>query len=209
MPVVIGHDAQGRPLYDENPYPPVYVGLDVSLTGTGVAVIEAGKPPRVGVFRSRPKGPELEQRARRVMDLVGEVMGFVMTDWDSEGDYRVAIEEPLPGNKTEQAGNAWDRAYLWWTLASRFIGVNPLSQVNPSTLKTFGFLRGSAPAGADGKALMMARAAQDFPGVDFIDNNGCDALFLAEMVHAHYEPDTALIPLLVPRVKALKAVHWS
>lgn len=194
---------------DESPLPPVYVGLDASLTGFGVAVIEPGKAPRVAVFRSRATGAELELRARRVNDLAEKVIEFVMQDYGSEGDYRVAIEEPIPGNKTEHAGNAWDRALIWWTVVQRFLGTNSISQVNASSLKLFGFLRGQAPAGADGKMLMMARAAQDFLGVDYVDNNGADALFLAEMVHAHYEPDTPLVPLLVPRVRALKAVHWE
>lgn len=207
-PDVIGHDAQGRPLYDPDPFTPVYVGLDISLTGAGVAVLEDGKPPRIGVFGSRPSGPTLEDRARRMQTLSNQVMGFVMKEWGSEGNYRVAVEAP-PYGKTPNQGSAWDRAYLWWRIVQQFISVNPITEISPTSAKLFGMGRGSAPAGRDSKAMMMAAASQQFPGVDFIDDNGCDALWLAAMAQSHYEPDTPVVEQFAYRVKALKAVAWG
>lgn len=164
-----------------------YVGLDLSLTAAGVARLQEGQAPVVTVVGSRPSGPTLVDRATRIQALADKIVAAAVSP--TADGYIVAVEAP-PYGKTPNQGSAWDRAYLWWSVVEKFINSShPVTEISPTSLKLFGFGKGAAPAGQDSKAMMMARAAQEFPGVDFIDDNGCDALWLAAMAQSHYEPD--------------------
>lgn len=191
----------------------VFVGIDASLQSTGVAVLEDGKPPRVLTIKTKPAPtPTIESRARRAIDVTRAMLDFVMRDHGSEGPmdggpsgYVVGIEAPIFSSVRGVNGHLWDRSHQWWSLVTPFIGVNPLTEINVKTLKKFATGNGNAD-----KAAMSYRAGAEMLSVDGgINDDSVDALWLALMVKAHYDPEMAEIELHKYRLEALKTVSWA
>jgi hypothetical protein len=112
------------------------VGVDSSLTGTGRAVVDGGKPLGVNVLRSTGKRADtVPQRQQRIRDLADRVTGWgrtqLVADWPAVGVVRpdlVVIEGP---SHASRGGSPWDRAGLWWAILVRWQGV-PVAVVPPS-----------------------------------------------------------------------------
>lgn len=181
-----------------------YIGIDLSLTSTGLAKIIDGQPPKLARIQSKPLGPTLEDRARRAQNIVGAIIEFVFDGHPGEPDPTViAIEAPTYGAAQNQ-GSQHDRAGLWWAVVRTFLGTETISEISPTTLKAF-----TTGKGNSGKPEMMARTAQEWPGVPFESDDDSDALWLATMARCHADPDTAPVTLHAYRTKALKVVAWQ
>jgi len=169
------------------------VGLDLSLTGTGVVHID-----EVGISTSliKSKGTRrdsLAQRAHRLATLREQI-----TDLIPERAL-VVVEQPAYASGT---GSMHDRSGLWWLMVASLIPFHNVTEVAPGTVKKFATGKGNA-----GKDEMLAAAIRRYPSADITDNNVADAMHLAAM-GARYlghpqEADTVKI------AEAMSVPRWT
>lgn len=157
------------------------VGLDPSLTGTGVAVITydplRGTPIASThvVTGTGRKSDTLRQQDTRIRKMRNTIMDSIPRDTDL-----VLIEGLALGAK----GTGMDRlTYLNWLLVSATLcalpDAHPL-RVPPATLKKAVTDRGNAD-----KRDMQATVTRWWPGVPMRDDNAADALALASLGAVH------------------------
>lgn len=151
------------------------LGLDLSLTGTGLATITSrfDDHTAVEVWRETSTGKRddsITARADRLLDLATRVT-------DVYGLDMVVVEGPSIMSK---GGSNWDRAGLWWLVLQVFhdrTGL-PIVVVPPTQVKKFATDRGNADKTA--VAVSMARMWPQVSEHGLTDNEW-DALALAHM----------------------------
>lgn len=152
----------------------VVVGLDLSLTSTGYAVIDADNTPhvRTGTIVSKgAKDATLRQRSDRSRSLLRKVLDVAL-----RADL-VVIEGPSFG-QSRQSGTH-DRAGLWWLVVDELLhsGLSAeVVEVPPATLKTYATGKGNAS-----KDQVLAAVVRRYIQVDVAGNDDADALVLAAM----------------------------
>lgn len=155
-------------------------GLDLSLTATGVAVIEDGKKLFSGVIRSHPAGKRPVDELERILDIVGRVEKILDTHMDA-GEGLVVIENlafMAKGNTlTQLSGLNYFVRKMCRDRGWRFALVAPL------TLKKFVTGKGKGD-----KSVMMAEIHKRW-GEAFLDDNEADAYALARAA-AVFDPKT-------------------
>ena len=167
------------------------VGLDLSLTGTGIVLIDEGGI-YTSLIKSRGKrGDSLAQRAHRLATLRKQIAELI-----PEGAH-IVVEQPA---YSSSMGSMHDRSGLWWLIVGWLHPFHNVTEVAPGTLKKFATGKGNA-----GKDEMLAAAIRRYPSVEIVDNNVADAMHLAAM-GARYlghpqEADTVKITeaMAVPR----------
>lgn len=145
------------------------VGIDLSLTATGVAVIEdtAGTVAvNTKVIKSKADDGTLIGRRSRLEAIASEVAGFAC-----RGQLAV-IEGP---SYASSGRGTWDRAGLWWWVVSvlHLTGV-PVIEVPPKTRAKWATNKGNA-----GKPAVSVAVGRLWPDVPLRDDNDTDALALA------------------------------
>ena len=145
------------------------IGLDLSLTKTGVVVLEKDKILYKEIIKSTPTGDRPLDEVIRIAMIAGEVSKVVET-YNPE----VAVIENLAflargTSLTQLAGLSY---MVRLDLVTRGI---PFVLVAPTSLKKF--VTGSGKCEKD---HMILEAYKKF-GVEGIDNNVADALFLAQI----------------------------
>jgi len=148
----------------------VVVGLDPSITGTGVAVVAGpGFIQTSTITSSGKRGDSLQARTDRLRRLKAAVL-----DWVPEGSL-VVIEGPAYSK-----GNAgtWDRAGHWWGLVMALADHEATDVVlcPPNVRAMYATGRGTA-----GKADVAMAIAKRFPQVEIHGDNEADALVMAAM----------------------------
>lgn len=198
------------------------VGLDLSLTGTGVARVETGTgsnvigmhgkpilPATVTVSRltskapARKKGappPALPVRSLRLRKLAGQIVETCI------GADLVVVEGP---SYASEGAGTWDRAGLWWLVVGRLTGAGlNVVEVPPSNVKMYALGKGGG-AGTGKDEVLAAVIRRYLPVVQVPGNNEADALVLAAMgarfTGAPIEPG-GTIP--AAHTKALDRVRW-
>lgn len=180
------------------------VGLDLSLTGAGIAVEHEG---RVEVSVEGAKGRDGEPvavRHRRIVDQADKITAYIMSI-STQIDI-VVTEGPSYSSK---GGKPHDRAGLWWRTMGYFLdsGIEVVV-VEPTLLKRFGAQTGNAS-----KLTMIAKAIRRYPDVEIVDDNAADAAFLLEIGRrlASYgrtaDAIADLSPLAAVSQKALDDIH--
>lgn len=187
------------------------VGLDLSLSRTGVARITKGDAlghevtVQSVIVKARhvKRGDpplSLAERDVRLRKLAGRIIDLC------RGANLVVVEGPA-FSKGAEAG-AWDRAGLWWLIVARLGGAGiPVVEVSPSVLKTYALGKGGG-AGT-GKDDMVTAAVRTYPDVAFSGNDEADALVVAALaarfagfpIEARTPPATHL--------RALHGVKWA
>lgn len=143
------------------------IGLDASLTGTGIADTN-GWSTAIGEkgLTTLP----LQERARAIKTLAAKILLEVgIPDL-------VVIEGPSYSSK---GGGAHERSGLWWWLVERVASweSTQIVEVPPSLVKKYAVGKGQAP-----KEQMVDAVARRFPHYETGgDNNQCDAVVLAAM----------------------------
>ena len=175
------------------------VGLDLSLTATGVAIVSS----RVTVHTVTSKGSKdatLDQRAERLAGLVGDTLyGARCGALGVKADL-VVIEQPAFSRTT---GHHHDRSGLWWLVVDAMrVNSFPVVEVTPSGLKKYATGRGNA-----GKDEVLLAVARRFPDVEVTNNNEADALVLAAMGARYLGRPIDDMPK--SHLTALDAVRWS
>lgn len=174
------------------------IGLDLSLTATGVAIIDNGAVTVTTVGSKGAADASLVERLRRLDQLEARIVDAIEA---SEGPLPdlIVIEQPAFSRTT---GHHHDRSGLWW----RIVGVaqdfySDVVEVTPGGLKKY--VTGKGNASKDEVLLAVARR---FPSVEVANNNEADALVLAAMGADHL--GSSLVAMPATHRAALDAVRW-
>ena len=178
---------------------PRVVGLDLSLTCTGVARIDRGDAlgheTQVRRVVSKPtKDPTLADRSRRLRRLAGDTTALCA------GASLVVVEGP---SYASTSGAAHDRAGFWWLVVGRLTGAGlNVVEVPPASLKTYATGKGNA-----GKDDVLTAVVRRYPDVTFAGNDEADALVLAAM-GARFAGFPIEDSLPQTHLRALEKVQW-
>lgn len=175
------------------------IGLDLSLTSTGVAVVSDRRIRTVTSVKSKgSRKDSLEHRWIRLGSIVSEI-----TQASGEYDWHYAnlavLEAPSYGSKH---GSQHDRSGLWWKVVSHFLSMGiPVATVPPKTRAKYITGNGNA-----GKTEVLQWATKTY-GVQFSCDDEADALGLAAMgSRALGEPLEDVLP---PRsIEAYEVIEW-
>lgn len=153
------------------------VGIDLSLTGTGIIVLENGAIVHQSLIKSKTTTGFVDE-VKRLRRIVDEIMVTVK----QEAPYLVLIEGLafMARNTTALVQLAGLNYLLRSSLVDNSI---PFIIVAPSTLKKFVTGKGSGP-----KDVMMLETFKRW-GVTLVDNNICDAYGLAKIGEALVQID--------------------
>lgn len=146
------------------------VGLDLSLTSTGVAVIDGGRVIALHSITSKGTNADtLQQRRERLVKMFLSIQGAIYPGIDL-----AVIEGPDTSRAT---GKVHDRSGLWWRVLDDLMsGYVPVAEVTPSALKKY-----ATGNGAAGKTAVTAAVTRRYPEVLCKTDDECDALVLAAM----------------------------
>jgi crossover junction endodeoxyribonuclease RuvC len=153
------------------------LGIDLSLTSTGLGIWRSGAGMILGTVRLRPPAPFRDlARMRWICEQIG-----LYTEPHMEGATLAVLEGPSYGNQGSgrQAGHH-ERAGLWWLVREKLdsLGV-PVAVAPPATVKKYA--TGSGNAGKDEVLKAALRRNPDFDG----GNDEADAMWLAAMGADH------------------------
>lgn len=145
------------------------IGLDLSLTATGLAAVTSDAFTVTTVGSVGRRGDTLADRDRRLVDLTRRI-GLFLQDWD---DYALAVlEGPSVMSK---GGSNWDRAGLWW-LVVQMLDPARTAVAAPTVVKKWAAGRGNAD-----KAAVAVGVARLWDQFECESDNEADALALASM----------------------------
>jgi crossover junction endodeoxyribonuclease RuvC len=177
---------------------PSVAGLDLSLTSTGIAVIDG---PNVATFRITSKGTKTDtvaQRAQRLIDLTDRITECIPVDVDL-----IVLEAPSLG-QARQAGEHL-RAGLWWYLVAWLSQMGDdrlVVEVPPANLKRYATGRGNSP-----KDQVLAAVVKRYSRIEITGNDIADAVVLAAMGARRLGfPIEASLP--VANLAALDKINW-
>lgn len=181
-------DLQRRDLTPDADGFPAHVGLDLSLTGTGVAVYQShvnGLPviPHTGLHlvKSDPadyrsaRDPKTDKpvatyadRLARLEDVLAEVEALIPTG------SLVFLEAPSYGSNTS---GTFDRSGLWWLTYQRLTALScRVVPVSPSQRMMYATGTGRAD-----KDQVLAAVVKRYPDLGVTNNNTADAVVLMAM----------------------------
>lgn len=167
------------------------VGVDLSLTGTGIVIIDSRCAPGLHTFGSTGKrADDLPTRSYRLRTIANHVMTHA-----HDADL-VMLEGPAI---TRQGGSNWDRAGLWWLVVDN-LDTRKIVVIPPTQVKSFAAGKGNADKAA--VAVGMARLWGD---VTAANDNEWDALALATMGAQHLGLD---VPSRGHHAGVLAKVSW-
>lgn len=174
----------------------VVVGLDLSLTATGIAT-----PAGVRTITSSGRaGASLRVRRARLIDIATRVSLAVaeQTAASGLGGALVVIEAPAFSRTT---GHQHDRSGCWWLVVEELLSAGHLVvEVAPTARAKYGAGKGNA-----GKAAVVSAVSHRY-GITFDDDNAADAFVLRAMGCDHLGQPLAVVPQT--HRAALDKVAW-
>ena len=180
------------------------VGLDLSLTGTGMARVAGLHNPYVetALLGTPTCGDDIAARTDRLTGLAQQIVAWV----GAAPCDLVCIERPAYSSNT---GSVTDRAGLWWLVVARLVrGYRlPVVDVVNNHLKTYAVGKG-AGKGSDKDAVLaetVRRYATFVPAL--ANNNEADALQLAALGW-HHLTGQGIVDLPTTHTRAVAAVRW-
>jgi crossover junction endodeoxyribonuclease RuvC len=173
-----------------SPTPPLVVGIDLSLTTTGIAYPDC----TTHLVESKGKLTDsLTQRRSRLCDIRWAVLDHCI-----KADL-VVIESPA---YSRTQGSQHDRSGLWWLIVDNLhMWGTPVAEVTPSGRAKYATGKGNA-----GKDEVIAAVVRRFPTFTGSNNNAADALVLCAMGLDHLGYPIADMPAV--NRTALGAVRW-
>jgi Holliday junction resolvasome RuvABC endonuclease subunit len=176
------------------------LGLDLSLTSTGVAAItsDGGTVSRIA-SKAKP-GATLAQRGARLADLVEQITTEA-SGWPVHPmPALVVVEGPSFGQARQ--GGQHDRAGLWWLVVAQLLDWHiPVAEVPPALCKKYATGKGNA-----GKDEVLAAVIRRYPSVEVTGNDQADALVLAAMGADHL--GVPIVDMPATHRTALAKVAW-
>lgn len=184
---------------------PHIVGLDLSLSSTGWAVIRPGEKPRTGIITSPSVSNGSEDfyplTLDRLRKLAARIIQAARAGRLENDPLLIAIEGPSFGNANMSGYHA--RAGLMWLVYHLLQKeADAIVIVPPASLKRYVTGNGNAD-----KVAMVAAIQRAFPAHLVTDDNEADALGLAAMIARQiHQPQEASVQRVNP--VALNAVPW-
>ncbi|RZT87515.1 Holliday junction resolvasome RuvABC endonuclease subunit [Pseudonocardia sediminis] len=174
------------------------LGIDLSLTRTGVGIIDHAEPQCVAraeiVESSGRRAESLLDRDRRLYRIAAGVLEHATDDTTLVG-IEMGVTARVAG------GSLWDRAGCWWRIVHALHRRNVrVVSVNPATLKKWATGRGNAD-----KSDVSVAMARLWPDVDSPSNDGWDGLAAASMCAQHLEWP---VPSRAHHAESLARVDW-
>lgn len=147
------------------------VGLDLSLTSTGVAIWD-GLAGQIQLHRIRSTGTKTDtwsQRHQRITKLAADIDALITSTRTF-----ILIEAPAYGSTT---GSVWDRAGAWWKVYSLLEAWgDSILPIEPSVVKKFATGKGNAD-----KDAVLAAVVRRYPDIDVTGNDQADAVALLDI----------------------------
>jgi len=161
------------------------LGIDPSLTSTGVALITADRqitthrvesaPPKRGRAGKTP--PTLLERRERIRSIVDRAAALVLP-WQVPVDLAV-IEGPSYGSV---GAGTWERGWLWGALVDRLALAEVPVAVVPPTVRA----KWATGSGSAGKSPVAVHLSRMWPDLDAgISDDEWDAVCLASIGAQH------------------------
>lgn len=175
----------------------IIVGLDLSLTSTGIALIMTGDGREYREVRriesTGRTGASLYQRHARLDLIAADVVASC-----NIADL-VVIEGPSYGSQT---GSQHDRSGLWWLVVDRLRNDSlRVVEVPPSCRMKYATGKGNAR-----KDVVLAAVVRRYPRIDVTGNDEADALVLAAMGARWLGHPIDDLPQT--HLAAMAKVHW-
>lgn len=187
----------GAGWHDQVQTPPAWtvVGLDLSLTATGIATLRGHTAPKVQTLRSKgAKDASLDERTMRLHNLARDIIiAACIADV-------VVIEQPA---YNQTGGSHHDRSGLWWLVVDGLAFEElKVVEVTPQAVKKYATGKGNAS-----KDQVAIATTKRYPNVDVTNNNEADAFVLAAIgARLAGHPIEASLPQA--HLDALTKVRW-
>lgn len=186
----------------------IVVGLDLSLTNAGIAVLTDGRPTLLtSVGHGGKNGASWEQRSRRIVSQSRAVIGALMTYSGPNGGGRDGINDDIDlaviegPSYASEFGDQFDRAALWWGVYSALAAKRvPIAVVAPGTLKKWATGKGNA------KKPDVLAAAKEWCRPR--NHDEADAAWLALLGAAKLGDVILPVELTAWRIAGFEAVKW-
>ncbi len=151
---------------------PTVVGIDVSLTSTGLATIHPDGQADVSRATSTGKADAtLEQRYLRI-DLLASIIVEAVPPGAIVG---------IEGSVAHAPGNPHDRSWLWGLVVTHLKRRgHPVTEFAPAQIKMYATGSGSA-----NKDAVVAATVRRYPDADLRNNDEVDAFNMAAMLRRH------------------------
>jgi crossover junction endodeoxyribonuclease RuvC len=188
----------------------IVVGIDPSLTGTGIIVLRNGELGKALTTKNEPKLGTIE-RVRRIYEQINNVIENLSTCYVNAyiGDKRMIRWEPpslivIEGFSYGSKGRGvFDIAYLGWRIREELERYRteddiPWLEVSPSQVKQFATGKGNA-----NKEIVLQQVYKRW-GVEFNDNNQADAYVLAQIGRAYLSEMDNLTDFQQKVIRALR-----
>jgi hypothetical protein len=187
---------------EEGTSTPRVVGLDLSLSATGIAsnlgwvhTVASEPPPTPRDPRTgKPTPATLDQRRERLAAIAVEVISMC-----TSADL-VVIEGP---SYASSGSGTWDRAGLWWLVVHGLLAQqHTVALVPPSNRMKY-----ATGKGRIAKEAVFAAVIRRYPDVEVSNNNEADAWVLAAMgARSLGHPVEQSLPLA--HLEAMDKVTW-
>lgn len=153
----------------------VFIGLDLSLTGTGVSVIEDGKFSTIKMIKTNPKSADNDLlRLEYIKDKIFNLFPETVT--------MIAVEDFYIPHNALQIRSAISLIKLGTCIRLELNRKGyKFVVVSPTSVKKFGTGKGAGPKG------MMIREVFRRYGQEVSDDNSADAICLSKMAEAFWQ----------------------
>lgn len=147
------------------------VGIDLSLTSTGIAVLNGEHHTLYRVRSSGKKDDTLAQRRARLDSIAGQVVNVAV----SHAPDLVVIEGP---SMNSQHGHPHDRSGLWWLVVFSLQGRGlSVMEVPPNNRIKYATGKGAGPDAS--KDAVLTAVVRRYSDIEVKGNDQADALLLA------------------------------
>jgi Holliday junction resolvasome RuvABC endonuclease subunit len=172
-----------------------YVGIDLSLTATGIAVWD-GERLTVHTVKSRPDDGTIDGFLARCERIARDIVEITKPTPET----RFAIE----GLSMHSKSSSLDKTFgSWWLVLAALAAGNSFAVITPSQRAKYATGKGNAS-----KDEVMLAAARRYPDAEISNNNEADAVVILAMLARHYDHP---IELSIPaaNLTALEKVRWA
>jgi Holliday junction resolvasome RuvABC endonuclease subunit len=176
----------------------IVVGLDVSLTCSGVAIV-GGNQEQSGITTRRVSSPDLGDSLLGVRNRIRVAVDGLLQVIPSRTSL-IVIEKPLPA-RSGFASLQLERGALYWWLVDQLLPRCVVVPVHPKTRAKLATGNGNAT-----KRDVRAAVRADFPGVQVPDDNVADAVALA--VAGARSLGVSLVEYSPAQLEAYGKVSW-
>lgn len=191
------------------------VGLDLSLTCTGLALIGPSGlddyEQSVYTHRVKSSGKKdapAQQTALRIEAMARQILTWIFLE-QGENEWvpdLAVIESPSFGSN---GGAAHERGGLWWWIAGELASAGvAIATVAPKTRAIYGVGHGSGSGTAGKREVKEATQSRYGHLCEIPDDNVADAVLLAAMGarHLHRPIDEGLVP--TSHLRAMESSKW-